>query len=351
MKKLSKWLTSLLVIAMALTMFGSSALAYTGNVPENETLSNKLAVSLTKTTDVTDITKFTADDSYTFRIAQTGTPAATVAGVTPTWASVQGFAEGQKTIEQTLIGNLSAGNLTGSFSDITFTLPGDYTFTVTEVSKTNTNLSMDTTPVTVTAYVTYAVKTDGTTDFNNVVVRYTKYVKGDAKDTTAKFNNTANADTASLTVKKVVTGNTGSKTQEFTFNVNLAGVTGRYAVTLNGVATTGAGLGDNSYKLKDGDVLVIAGLPKNATYTVTEAATANYKAAIDQTTTYGAVNTAASTGAVTLTANASHTFYNNSTLDVPTAFVVNNWPYMLVGIFAIAGIAFFMKKKSTKETF
>lgn len=351
MKKLSKWLTSLLVIAMALTMFGSSALAYTGEVPENTTLSDTLAVALTKTTDVTDTTKFTDTDSYTFRIAQTGTPVPTVAGVTPTWASVTGFTTNQTTIDKTLTGNLSADNLTGYFSNIKFTLPGDYTFTVNEVSTTNTNLSKDTTPVTVTAYVTYAVNTDGTTDFNNVVVRYTKYVKGDAKDTTASFKNTANTDTASLTVKKVVTGNTGSKTQTFTFNVNLTGVTGTYATTLNGVATTSAHIGDNSYTLKDSDVLVITGLPKNATYTVTEAATANYKAAIDQSTTYGAVNTAVSTGEVTLKENASHTFYNNCTLDVPTAFVVNNWPYMLVGIFAIAGIAFFMKKKSTKETF
>ena len=46
-------------------------------------------------------------------------------------------------------------------------------------------------------------------------------------------------------------------------------------------------------------------------------------------------------------------FTNDSTLDVPTAFVVNNWPYMLIGLFAVAGIAYVVirKRKSPKTGF
>lgn len=370
MKKLSKWLTSLLVIAMALSMFGTTAFAADPVVADDGADST---ISVLKSSSVTDATKFSTTDTYTFKLEATDFAKINDQYNAPTISNVTNF-NGALTLTGSLA---NSATLTGSFDKMTFTAPGIYTFKVTETGTNNPNLTTDGSYYTVKVYVTY--ETVNNVPTTNLVAR-TTIVKSDASDAdvtkdgtttsseakvaTCAFVNTANTNIHDLTVSKQVTGNTGSTTKEFTFTIDLTGVTGSYAISYTGTnapttpaQTTAADAGHTSettITLTSGQTATITGLPDGAKYTVKETGETGYQGSYtinggtavngtkgaDLTTTEGTIGT---TNTVAFT--------NNSYMTPPTAFVVNNWPYIALGIFAIAAIAIVLKKKSTKETF
>lgn len=370
MKKLSKWLTSLLVIAMALSMFGTTAFAEDENAAAAVYTANQSTVNVTKT--ISGLTEATQNlvntaDVYTFKMDkvkyESVNPSNTDLAV-PTDSNVSGFTDGE-TIDISGI-NFAAQSNNANFGTITFSAPGIYTYKVTESASTNTNLTKATNHYTVQVTVVYAT-------VNNVpttnLVATTVIVPGDditvtdgvvaGKVDTCTFDNSYDSsNTSSVAITKTVNGNTGDAEKYFKFTIDLTGVTGQYAISYSGTAngthysattnpqpvlTTAAGTDHTSSTtiwLKHGQTATVTGLPKTATYTTAE---------VNVPAGYTSVATGAQTG--TLTNSAAVTYTNTSNIPVPTAFVMNNWPYIALGIFAIAAIAIVLKKKSTKETF
>ena len=354
MKKLSKWMTGLIVIAMALTMFGSSAFAATDG-----TAKNVASVAVTKTAKGVDSSKLTSADEYYFKLEEVTTSAISAQYEAPSFQTdVTGF-----NADLTITGNLSGSAfITDAFSQMTFAKPGIYEFKVTETGTSNNNLSTDSdTYYTVQVYVTYitGVSDVPTTDLTATMTITQKSVSDTTiakKVDSCSFNNTLNTDTRDLTVSKTVTGNTGNTTDNFTYTVELTGVTGQYTVEYSDGRTSTLTDADGStdLTLKHGQSFTIKGLPTGADYVVTENAASGYTPSV----TAGTYTDSAGKGeALSVEGNVidmpTLAFTNDSTLDVPTAFVVNNWPYMLIGLFAVAGIAYVVirKRKSPKTGF
>lgn len=154
-----------------------------------------------------------------------------------------------------------------------------------------------------------------------------------------------------LKVSKTVGGNLGDKDKYFDFTITLTGVTGKtyeesYAVTggSNGAqnATSIAVDGRaHSFKFRDGDTISIVNLPKDVTYTVTEA---DYSGET-YTTKVGDVETSTATGTTTaVEQTVAFTNTKNGTID--TGVMLDSLPYIMVLAFvAIAGVALISKKR------
>lgn len=197
MKKLSKWLTSLLVIAMALTMFGSTALAAQadGVLTPAE---NVLQIELHKSTLITDSSKFSDSDTYTFHLTQ---DSITSVSEDTGWDSVLGFPEGSDTVSMTLTGNLGNGDLIDSdaFKGISFTKAGVFTFVISEFSTNNNNVELDLQPVIVTVDVS---QRERSMESDVKIVEMT-YDKGGESMDYASFVNGERVPGSSLTIQKI----------------------------------------------------------------------------------------------------------------------------------------------------
>ena len=360
MKKLTKWLTSLFFISLALTMFAGTAFAEDTAVPADAAV-----VKVTKTADGVDSIKLTDDDTYKFKIESKHFAAINDGFATPTIDNITSGVPDNITLK----GNLSDGGLNGSFAQMTFDMPGIYTFEVSEVSTSNKNLAVDNSIYTVRVYVVYQTTAEGvpTSELqaSMTIVKGGNNSVGDgdidgepnpAKVDVCAFDNQLDTNTKDLTVTKTVTGNTGSTTKDFTFTVDLYNTTGQYEIEYTGgtegtyPTLTNASV-ETVITLRHGQSFTIKGLPAGARYRITEAGSAGYTAQVNNSTTHGVGDsvTVGSTVSYMTTVN----FTNNSTMTPPTAFVVNNWPYLLLGVFAAAGIAFFVvrKKKNVNKSF
>ncbi|WP_090109702.1 DUF5979 domain-containing protein [Cohnella sp. OV330] len=114
--------------------------------------------------------------------------------------------------------------------------------------------------------------------------------------------NHKNNTTGKLVISKTVAGNDGDLTKHFDFTVNFTGAPGVYNYTGTGGAASGTIASGGTISLSHGQGIIIAGLPADATYKVTETNYANegYKTtsvgaegviAADQTQTAVFVNT------------------------------------------------------------
>lgn len=246
------------------------------------------------------------------------------------------------------------------FSTVTFPKPGIYKFTVTETishsaitPKANTETSYD-----IYVMVENIVTTTGDSALQPAGY---KIVKGSGnKDTAADKVNEAlfeNEYTSfKLDVDKKVTGNQGDKHREFTVTVAFSGATGdavndKYKVKLVSGTPTADGdalaapldVAANStvtLKLKDTDQVQFYGIPKGITYTVTEtdANTAGY------TTSYA--------GDTTFTfddADKAVSITNDKQGTLPTGIFINNWPYILAVLIALAAAAIFISRRRVIE--
>ena len=197
MKKLSKWITSLLVIAMALTMFGSTALAAQADGVQTPA-ENVLQIELQKSTLITDSSKFSDSDTYTFHLTQ---DSITYASEDTGWDSVLGFPEGSDTVSMTLTGNLGNGDLidTDAFKGISFTKAGVFTFVISEFSTNNNNVELDLQPVIVTVDVS---QRERSMESDVKIVEMT-YDKGGESMDYASFINGERVPGSSLTIQKI----------------------------------------------------------------------------------------------------------------------------------------------------
>ena len=105
------------------------------------------------------------------------------------------------------------------------------------------------------------------------------------------------------------------------------------------------------YKLKHGQALVIMNAPVGAKYTNTETAVSGYTTTIAQTANGVASTPAAPTVTDVLIGEAANTsvYTNTKAAITPTGIVLNNLPYITIGILAVMGFILLARKKHVQE--
>lgn len=193
------------------------------------------------------------------------------------------------------------------------------------------------------------------------------------------------AATTDLTIGKTVVGASADTEQEFEYSLTLTKInastgTDEYGATLNGsaIATNFISFSGNetetikTFHLKHGDKLVIEDLPAGTTYTITEIGTSGYVPSVGVI-----INGAAEIQAVqgTVTSGASMTVGHNGDTDAlelnggpiilgignnevqwintrdyisPTGILLNNLPYILLIVVALAGFTGYIVSKRRK---
>lgn len=166
-----------------------------------------------------------------------------------------------------------------SFDELPFAKAGNYIYYISEVAGDNTSIKYDKTVYMVTVHVKLVTATGKYVS----AVAYSKLLDdGMPAPTTnneAVFNNTTKP-TGSLVVKKTVSGNAASTSKYFDFTVTLMQPRPLRAAADSGEAmqsevkygdiTFKNGIATIQFKLKDGDVKTITGLPDGIRYTVQE---------------------------------------------------------------------------------
>ena len=249
-----------------------------------------------------------------------------------TSAPALGTITGATFAEGAAIANGATGEITVALPE--YTSVGVYEYTLQEVAGTTAGVTYY--GETIKLVVTVVNGTDGNIRVAAVHTESEGEVKSD------KFENTYSAGT--LNVSKTVTGNLGDKSKYFEFEVILTGEEGKdygesYVVSggskdANNPASIKLGE-KTTFKLKHGDTLSIANLPYGVSYTVTEAAAADYETT--KTGDTGSINAATQTAAFTNTKNG----------EIDTGVTTENLPYvLLIGFVVLAGAALLIKRKA-----
>lgn len=148
-----------------------------------------------------------------------------------------------------------------------------------------------------------------------------------------------------LTISKEVTGNQGDKTKEFDVSVNISGVVPNkaYTVTKGGtpdapdtVTSDSSGNISATIKLKDTDSVRIEGIPKNATYDVSEAY-GDYDPNVTVTGDSSAT-TGAGSASGTISDNTGIKFTNDKSGILPTGLFSDSNPLVIMLAVALLGI-------------
>ena len=229
------------------------------------------------------------------------------------------------------------------FSNVSFTAPGIYRYTITETASTASGIVNDTAATrTLDVYVSYVEKED-----SDPVLQITGYVlqNGTAAVPTAKsdgFSNTYN--TKNVTLKKVVTGNQGDRNKAFAFTVTIHATAGNVYNVVQGSSTTTLTVGANgtvsgTFNLKDNETLVIQGLAPADTFAIEEAdyAAEGYTTSYQSNTAENAVNGRTLSATAMGDADQSVVFTNHREGTVPTGILMEFEPYLILGAVVIAG--------------
>lgn len=257
------------------------------------------------------------------------------------------------------------------FSGISFTAPGIYRYTITEVTPTQSGIAIQGTGTrTLDVYVEY--KNDGSEqepDYSDTELVVSHYVlhegtgNPDSADKSLGFTNTYT--TYDLTLAKTVTGNQGDRDKYFEFTVNITGAVAGTVYTVDlpdtdsyasnpETLTATEGSVTATYYLKHGQSIVIQGLTSDTAYTITETgySTDGY------TTTYAIDGGDAVTGNATPsqdnTMNGDDhtvTFTNNKQGTVPTGILLETAPYLILGAVVVAGLVvlFATRRRRSRE--
>lgn len=345
--------------------------------------------------------------TYTFAVTTTGNPAVSgtfglaggatgvptiSSGDTVTYNSSTEYTAGDGT-DYSRVSN-PVHNVVFDFSNVEYTLPGVYYWTITKTASnfdsnekdvTNNNIaSPSTTPATIQTMYLYAIVTNkdstgtGNTD-NTLQVTYGIYEADDEDDNLTTKDNTIEdkypASLRDLTLKKIVAGNQGDRTKPFTFTISLTG-TGSNTYTLNYADDQNTGSwGPNhpteisfgtpvTVDLKHDQSVTVVGLPEGVSYTITETGvssgntTDGYAVSAvvsDGDNNLGVTNNANSTGIVSDTAlgldGATVTYTNNKTTTPPTGIIMQVGApiagiLLVCGLFAVLIVS---KRKKQRE--
>ena len=173
---------------------------------------------------------------------------------------------------------------------------------------------------------------------------------GKGGSATASFTNTYTKLVA-IDVSKVVTGSLGDRTKDFPFTVS---------VTVNGAAYSDYTLTKNenplqdtkSFTLRHGEKVVVTGVPKGATVSVSEAM-ADYTAEIAITGTGTSTElketTTMGVEVVGVDEDTALVFTNTKNPTIDTGILLDSMPYVVILGIAIFGIAVYVVRKRKKD--
>lgn len=293
--------------------------------------------------------------------------------------------------------------VTVDFTGVKFPNPGVYRYIITETAQADGSAYTNDTESTRTIDV-YVEDADGSGTLGiQGYVMYLGTVANAPKTTATNPGATPNGaepegttksdkyinvyETYDLTAGKQVTGNQGSKDKYFKFTIKVEGdeikknnlytvetvgydtnpsttasttyTTLTQPVDEDGTATNGLQVKGSSLKagvevyLKHNQYIKIDGLPKGATYTVTEEAEdyTSTGSSTSKTVSYGSIS---ATNDTTGTINADRVtgFVNDKGGIIPTGILLSATPWIIIGVVVVAGIAFFAvrsKKKYDEE--
>ncbi|MBE5038557.1 QVPTGV class sortase B protein-sorting domain-containing protein [Subdoligranulum sp. DSM 109015] len=279
---------------------------------------------------------------------------------------------------ETKTNNLVSDTFDIDFTHVQWDGVGVYRYKLTQ-SNNNGAVALDTNP---TRYLDVYVGNDDTTD-DYKVLYYVLTTDGtlvfDSSDAGDTYNHgtksagfTADYNTYTLTVKKYVTGDMGSKNDSFDFTVNFENLPAGVEVSVDSDAAVSSNVVTKA--LQDGQTITIKGIPavgsngEPVTYTVSEefATSKGYSTQYEVNTVSTAWN--GGTGAQdaiegesptneddTVMAAAAQSMvtdkdncieFNNSRNSVtPTGIVMNVAPYALLVVIAAAGCFVFLRKR------
>ncbi len=263
------------------------------------------------------------------------------------------------------------------FSNVTFTKPGLYKF---PIKNTNTNGSssiyVTSKAGSETQYYVYVQVDNVTTAAGQSALQIAGYklVKGSsvqepngtpdesAKVAEALFENEFLQKT--ISIRKETTGNQGDKAREFEIGVKLGGVAYTYKYNISLVSGTpkagttaitvsnpyqATASGWTTVKLKDGDEVLVTGVPKDAEIQVQETLFGQ-----DGYTSKSSVDDAAPTSTnefvvpVADTADHSIVYINDKQGAIPTGLFTNNWPYIAIAFVALIVAAVVVRRKRNR---
>lgn len=344
-KLVAALLSGAMVLGMSITSFAAAPAISVG---EGDTEAN-----VTKTWNVADSGLFNDTENFDFTLTYKGaTPVGSNATATPQY---NGSEMGSKDVDITTdwAENATDTSSTGTlsyvklFEGITFSAPGEYSFTLDEIDGSNPNISYD--PSTYTIKVQVVWDTVGETlKIGGIVTSKVGEAGGtktgsDGKEG-ASFTNDA-ADNESLTISKTVAGNAANKDDVFSFTITVNGIDGTYSTNVEGKTVTNGVA--TEFTLKHGDNFEIYNLPVGATYTVEETDTQNYSS------TEVSVNKANATDGTKVTNQAivdgtnTVDYTNTNTVGTPTGIFLNFVPFILIFGAAVLGCFVFFRRRRT----
>lgn len=232
---------------------------------------------------------------------------------------------------------------------VSITLPeysavGVYTYEIKETTGTTAGVTYDKSTAYLRVYVTQN-ELDGSFSFSTSSVIYTE-LPAEGTDmnvgkTDTPFENKYEA--GSLEVTKEVTGNLGERDREFSITITLKApeglnVTSKILVDgeekgitfVEGVAII------SDLKIKHGQTIKLSNLPKGTTYEISEEQREDYETPVI-TNNGGGLIEASEADKETITINKDQS--------IPTGVIIDNLPYIVLLVLAIAGLGFFLFKK------
>ncbi len=252
------------------------------------------------------------------------------------------------------------------FSGVTFNRTGDYYFTITETSSTNSSLyPVDSATYTAQVSVRYAV-VGGVTDPNTFVVTLAQNMQKTGGDKEAAVWSSASPRTY-FELSAKTTGNSADVNHCFTYTLNIPAVNGISAgdsfaiggATCDGNPATVTAGQDTAIKLKSDDVVTVGllnnslgQLPIGSGYTITLVDAEGYEVAINGTdTTAGTAQTVSG-----LVAQDDADFNDNNSefeltknIAVLTGVFSNTLVYIAIFGVGALGLIYFSRKNSSRK--
>ncbi len=329
--KMVRKLTALFVAGTMMAAMGTTAMA--AENPTNLTITKEL---------IKEVNAYAPNTEFQFSIVP-GAAGVTEDGM-PITAGPEGgvsFAGGNDSVKFT--DGVGQGSMEQTLSLVvnngSFSAPGIYRYTVSEVKGNYEGVQYDETTKNFDVYV----NSDGDVYAYTFTDAGAENGKDDGVFTNKYDENTGLGD---LKITKEVTGNQGNKSQEFTFTIGVDGADGEQYHVVYGDDNATAELTSGSIQtitLKHGETATIYGLSASDVYTVTEAdySDQGYDTTINKQDTNTVTGTLGDANEIKVV--------NEKEATTPTGIVTDIAPYVImVAAAVVLGFAFLRKRSYNK---
>lgn len=329
--KMVRKLTALFVAGTMMAAMGTTAMA--AENPTNLTITKEL---------IKEVNAYAPNTEFQFSIVP-GAAGVTEDGM-PITAGPEGgvsFAGGNDSVKFT--DGVGQGSMEQTLSLVvnngSFSAPGIYRYTVSEVKGNYEGVQYDETTKNFDVYVN--------SDGDVYAYTFTDAGAEDGKDDgvfTNKYDE--NTGLGDLKITKEVTGNQGNKSQEFTFTIGVDGADGEQYHVVYGSENTVVELNSGETKeiqLSDGETATIYGLSASDEYTVTEDdySSQGYDTTINEQDTNTVTGTLGDADEIKVV--------NEKEATTPTGIVTDIAPYVImVAAAVVLGFAFLRKRSYNK---